>query len=68
VSSAASWSARSSRTQRLGTIARDEESPTFKLELSMEDSRIRPRPLWIHVSWSDGAGQHDENIAELNPF
>jgi hypothetical protein len=57
-----------SNPQRLTPIPRDEDSPQFKLLISMHDSRNRQRPLFIRVSWADGAGKHAENLEELAGF
>jgi hypothetical protein len=51
--------------QRPGDLVPDAQSPWFKLRLGHEDSRNRPRRLFIRVSWTDGAGEHEENIEEL---
>jgi len=57
-----------SNAQSLGGIARDHESPWFKLQLSAEDSRNRSGKLFVRVSWADGTGPHEENLAPLASF
>ena len=57
-----------SNPQALGSLGRDQQSPEFKLQISSEDSRNRPRPLFIRASWSDGAGPHDEELEPLASF
>jgi hypothetical protein len=57
-----------SNPQRLTPIPRDEDSPQFKLLISMDESRDRQRPLFIRASWADGAGEHVENLEELSAF
>jgi hypothetical protein len=49
-------------------LSRDEDSPQFKLLISMDESRNRQRPLFIHASWADGAREHAANLEELAAF
>lgn len=51
--------------QRPGDLLPDTQSPWFKLRLGHEDSRNRPRQLFIRVSWTDGTGEHEKNLTEL---
>jgi hypothetical protein len=57
-----------SSLQRLTPITRDEDSAQFKLLISIDESRNRERPLFVRVSWADGAGEHAENLEELAAF
>jgi hypothetical protein len=54
--------------QRPGDLLPDAQSPWFKLRLGHEDSRDRPRRLFIRVSWTDSAGEQEKNLAELERF
>lgn len=54
-----------SDTQRLGSLAPGDPPKWFKLTLAHADSRNPNLRLFLHASWTDGAGEHEESLDEL---